>query len=540
MGHRVSTPLKEDNNGATTTGGAQPTMSSSCHRQQHHQQRRRRRGLPPHLTVAILFCAATNTMASSTTSAFATNVRRGCSTKVAIGPRHSVDCPEVAKYNVRFRNSKTKLSSIYKTKKRSKNRNRWSVVSYTGGRYGGLCDSCRSSRSVGGPLHLANPVVPSSSPVSWFATSKGSERYPNRVRKDHRHKNRKSTNNPISSAAQIHCDDALIKRIMKGKKSRSPRWRKRTRRAAASFGFRLEGCDESLPLVPFSNDVVDDFISDLNAKHANGARLRRRRGRRKRRLQDHSLYHVTSPHNLTPEQYDVRRNLWASRYTSLPTLRSTFGTNRNKLWGDFDPSTTRRLYNTLLPRALLGLYEMGLGGPKDLAPLAYEARMTAKKYARERCVVPGRVVAMMYDGFRSWREWGTWNFEGMSWEQIWYKYERQILEEMVREDGLDENYLNLERETEELTAQICLRILERSCITNERINELLISGKEDEKMEYECNKRTKRRRNAERYLGMISSQLDKDMEELMLMEENGGIGEQETDYPIVNYDPLMN
>jgi len=333
---------------------------------------------------------------------------------------------------------------------------------------------------------------------------------------------------------------------MKGKESTSPRWRQRTRRAAASFGFRLEGSEESFESLRFDSfpEFVETDFDDgcgLDGKSDIGGRHRRKGQRRRRRL-DRSLYNVTSPHTLSPEQYDAQRNLWASRYTSLTTLRSTFGTNQNKLWGDFDPSTTRRLYNTLLPRAILGLYEMGLGGPKDLAPLAYEARMVAKKYARERCVVPGRVVAMLYDGFRSWREWGTWNFEGMSWEQIWYKYESQILEEMVREDGLDEDYLLLDRETEELTAQICLRILERSCITNERINQLLISGEDDEKMEDDRNKRTKRRRNAERYLGMIASQLDKDMEELMEgnARDSAIIGDAEMIHPIINCDPMMN
>jgi len=335
------------------------------------------------------------------------------------------------------------------------------------------------------------------------------DKYPNRWhthRYRRRRHNRRRSSKQISSAAQIHCDNALLERLRKGQKSDSPRWRKRTKRAAASFGFRLEEDNMSrlmyATLTPEQNDTSNVLSTDATTTIDRLSPLKRRRLPKKPKL--------------TPEQYQVQKTRWAARYTSLPTLRSTFGTNRNKFWGDFDPATTRRLYNTLLPRALLGLYEMGLWSPNDLAPLAYEARITAKKYARERCVVPARAVAMLYDGFRSWRDWGTWSVEGMSWEQVWYKYETQILEEMMLEDGLD--HRGYEEEGEEVTAQICLRILERSCITNERINQLLLGEDEDEEEDENHRKPVKRRRNAERYLGMIAAKLDMDMQELM--EEN--------------------
>ena len=139
------------------------------------------------------------------------------------------------------------------------------------------------------------------------------------------------------------------------------------------------------------------------------------------------------------DEYEQRKAAWAAKYTSVSSLRTTFGTNKNKIFGDFDPFTTRRLYHTLLPRALLelrGLRDMMLDGTvklsssskddddrtttplssstttnnsnnkhnddttninnnnnadliikqelKELAPLAYQARVAAKKYARER------------------------------------------------------------------------------------------------------------------------------------------------------------
>ena len=49
-----------------------------------------------------------------------------------------------------------------------------------------------------------------------------------------------------------------------------------------------------------------------------------------------------------PEEENVLE--WAGRYTSVEALREHFGTNQNKVWGDLQASTARRLYKTLLPR----------------------------------------------------------------------------------------------------------------------------------------------------------------------------------------------
>jgi len=134
---------------------------------------------------------------------------------------------------------------------------------------------------------------------------------------------------------------------------------------------------------------------------------------------------------------------------------------------------------------------------------------------------------MVYDGFRSWRDWGTWNVEGMSWEQVWYKYETQILEELLNnEESLGASTSPIENRylQEEITAQICLRILERSCITNEAVDKLLLRGKQGETSmggavqagEKTRNvKKRKRRRNAERDIARIAAQLERDMEELL-------------------------
>lgn len=164
------------------------------------------------------------------------------------------------------------------------------------------------------------------------------------------------------------------------------------------------------------------------------------------------------------EEYERRKKEWAERYTNVDSLRQLFGDNKNKLWGDLDATTTRRLYKTLLPKALLEMLSIGVT-PEDLAPLAYSARVAAKLYARERCVVPARMLAIGYDGVRQLKKYGKFQPAGMTYPQVWQKYEAAILEEL---DG-DEL-----RSDDDVTAKICLKILEKSCATNEGIDRLVL------------------------------------------------------------------
>lgn len=249
-------------------------------------------------------------------------------------------------------------------------------------------------------------------------------------------------------------------------------------------------------------------------------------------------------------KYEERKAAWAAKYTSVSTLRESFGQNKNRIWGDFDPTTTRKLYHTLLPRALLELKGLRDGllnsnteeeevdkkkqnkiqqlirpqketveqqtnnNPHSdeyylqqellsLAPLAYQARLAAKKYARERSRLPGRIGSMLYDGYRSWRRYGKWSSGGMTWEQVWNKYEDQVLREAMEElerdvvvsvgdEEEDEEEMSNAAlllkwkgedgvgagaglmNDEELTARICLRILERSVVTNDAIDRLFL------------------------------------------------------------------
>jgi hypothetical protein len=241
--------------------------------------------------------------------------------------------------------------------------------------------------------------------------------------------------------------------------------------------------------------------------------------------------------------YQRRKAAWAARYTSVDALRSTFGSNRNLLWGDLDAATARRLYKTLLPKALLELYNTGVGvHPSDLAPLAYQARVAAKLYARERCFVPARVAANLYDGFRQWRRYGSFDMAGMSYQQVWNKYAASITDEEDEDceipnsnnnnsssgggrhgdpdDGLDER---------DVTAKICLKILERSCETNQMIDKWVLSSKNSAtNTEHENNSnnipskalsfRKKRAAMAQRRdLQEVTDQLEHDVRQLLLL-----------------------
>merc|ERR1712238_609018 len=104
---------------------------------------------------------------------------------------------------------------------------------------------------------------------------------------------------------------------------------------------------------------------------------------------------------------------------------------------------------------------------------------------------------------------GTWNVEGMSWEQIWYKYEAQILDEMYEEGGT-QRYEEHEFQ-EEIVAQICLRILERSCITSKLFDGVLLQG--------DKNVSRKKMISAEQAVAHVTAKLERDMQELRSMSE---------------------
>ena len=197
-------------------------------------------------------------------------------------------------------------------------------------------------------------------------------------------------------------------------------------------------------------------------------------------------------------QKQRRRNRWVKRYGSVDALKQTFGTGPP--WGDLTPTQTRALYHTLLPRSLLALNEMGLIEAEDLAPLAYEARIAAKEYARSRCIWTGRIGVFLFDQYRSLRDKGRLLAPGksssMSWDEIWSKYERQITKE-YEEKGQ-------ELDVDELIMKTYMRILERSCSTNQTVDRLFLKkdGEEDDRINLES----------------IANQLERDVRAILLSE----------------------
>ena len=226
---------------------------------------------------------------------------------------------------------------------------------------------------------------------------------------------------------------------------------------------------------PRGNNVFQDWANTLGAPSANNNNKRRKRlsSSSKKSSRTTSSVSTTSPRDL---HYERAKEEWANRYTNLDSLRSTFGANRNKLWGDLDAPTARRLYKTLLPKALLELVKVDGIQPEDLAPLAYQARVAAKLYARERCQVPFRVFCQLFDGYRQFKKYGKFQTSGMSYDQIFEKYHDQLMLEeaqhqLLQQEDVEPYEVDEHGLTEQdVTAKICLKILERSCVSNENVD----------------------------------------------------------------------
>ena len=219
------------------------------------------------------------------------------------------------------------------------------------------------------------------------------------------------------------------------------------------------------------------------------------------------------------------RKAWERKYCSVAGLRESFGTNRNVIWGDFDASITRRLYKCLLPVALLELYETGHVPPQDLAPLAYRARVAAKLYARERSHVPARLAAAAFDGYRQWRKYGRFDSNGMSYDQVWNKYAAMIAQEKNSKSPKVSDHhqplsikevtaADMDNDDDSVTAKICLKILERSCHSNEMIDRLVLKHQKGGKFKNDVMSRRQRRQDLLQ-LRQVSEQLERDVQLLL-------------------------
>ncbi|KAG5179102.1 hypothetical protein JKP88DRAFT_224696 [Tribonema minus] len=146
-------------------------------------------------------------------------------------------------------------------------------------------------------------------------------------------------------------------------------------------------------------------------------------------------------------------------------LRRIYGPARN-FWGDLSAQQTRAFYHDLLPVSLLQLEQEAADASAPLtleerARRASMARHAARLYARERCALPSRITAALYDGFRHLQRYGTWNASGQTWDELWAKYEVQVRAELGPQAG-----------EEAIRDGVCWRILEKSCSTNKMFDRL--------------------------------------------------------------------
>lgn len=159
---------------------------------------------------------------------------------------------------------------------------------------------------------------------------------------------------------------------------------------------------------------------------------------------------------------------------TLQMLRKEYGPREN-FWGDLSASETRQLYHHLLPRVVLIEAEFQELPLKTRAYIASMARYAAKLYARERCTLPGRLAASLYDGTRHAIRYGRWSWTGMTVDQIWLKY----VEELMQEKGVKS--IAQATEEDELYQALYKRIINKSCSTNPIIDRISMLPRNDTK-----------------------------------------------------------
>ena len=139
--------------------------------------------------------------------------------------------------------------------------------------------------------------------------------------------------------------------------------------------------------------------------------------------------------------------------TSLESLRKRYGT-RQSLWGEWSNAETRAFYRTQLPRALQIDGALGLT-LAERAQLASEARHALRVYSRERCFLPGRLAARIYDGLRHFQLFGYWSCDGMNWTEVQEKYAKDARIQL----GPDATPAEIEM-------FVYQKIVDRACATN--------------------------------------------------------------------------
>lgn len=124
-------------------------------------------------------------------------------------------------------------------------------------------------------------------------------------------------------------------------------------------------------------------------------------------------------------------------FLSVSDLVFYYG-DRAHWWGDLDAKNTRILYHKLLP--LYYPNYLNNHDPVVLARMVFEARRSARSYARRRSYFYVRWMSVLMDGIRNMVRHKKWK---TVFHDTWKKYEQH-----------DSDH------------QIALRVLNRSCHTN--------------------------------------------------------------------------
>ena len=148
--------------------------------------------------------------------------------------------------------------------------------------------------------------------------------------------------------------------------------------------------------------------------------------------------------------------------TSLEALRKRYGTNQD-YWGDWNAAQTRSFYKQQLPKALQIDGALGLS-LQQRAEIASANRHALRLYCRERCHLPARMIAKLYDGVRHLHVFGTWKSDGMDWSEVKQKYAME-----AKAKGYESE--------EEILLFVYERIVERASVTNALFDEISNSKK---------------------------------------------------------------
>jgi len=163
---------------------------------------------------------------------------------------------------------------------------------------------------------------------------------------------------------------------------------------------------------------------------------------------------------------DTKTTHYTVPATTIESLRQRFG-EREGLWGGWSCGETRRFYRQQLPYSLRIDGALGLS-LEERAVLAAEARHALRMYARERCILPGRVLAGLYDGLRHMAVYGTWASGGLTWEELKHKYTQEAYATLG--DSADDELVAL---------FVYGRIVDKACMTNPLFDNLNDSSETD-------------------------------------------------------------